>query len=526
MIHTLLRKWFFARLKLPRDVHRFAFRKFTNRPLIQFEDRAITYGEMQDRAYRLAAAWAAFGIAKGDTVFVQADSTETYFTARFAALEAGVVITLFHAAHSPAFILLAAKAANPKLLILDEASCPDCKTLLATHMPELPIWETGKGGAVQRAMSASQPKPSSNVIAPGDPMTLIFTSGTTGAPKGVISSHRATILSIKMVVANLKGKPDRNARNVTLSAIPMAGAGSGLILPTCLGGGTLVVQDRYTCENLVALIERFKVTRLFLTPSQLIDIIDTPTSEDSRLASLNHVVYGTSAMPAAKLEEAIKRFGPIFQQGYGQAEVLPPVSLLSVADHLDHGEIAPRHILRSCGKVVDGVAVRVVDPQGNAVANGEIGEILVKTPTRFSTYLNLAQNQDVILDDGFFRTGDHGVLDDTGYLSVVNRTADIIHTKHGTIFPRNIEEEAHDVPAVKECSMVEINGAATLCVSLRAQFKTTDTSQIITEISGLLAARFPQWMLPSSIQIFDEIPRSYLGKIIRNKLKEQLEHAS
>jgi fatty-acyl-CoA synthase len=227
-------------------------------------------------------------------------------------------------------------------------------------------------------------------------------------------------------------------------------------------------------------------------------------------------------MPAAKLEEAIKRFGPIFQQGYGQAEVLPPVSMLSSGGHMTDGKIASRAILSSCGKVVDGVEVRIVGEQGHAMPTGEMGAVQVNTPTRFKTYLNPAQNEGVILDDGFFVTGDHGYLDEENYLHILDRQPDLIASDGGMIYPRLVEEEAHDHPAVKECCLVAVGQQPVLCVSLRKDFANNSKQLIHDEILDLLRSRIKGWQMPTTIEFMNAMPRSLLGKVLRREVRETL----
>ena len=520
-LNKLLTNIFLSQIKLPRDIHRYAFRKYPNRIALQFTDNAVTYAQLQNRAFRLVQAWHAMGIKQGHAVFTQIETAQEFFEIRTAALEAGIILTGFHAQHSPEFVSNAAQKLNPKLFIIDQAFAPNTQQAISQAVPNIPIWSIGQHGEYNQQIAAHTASPSTQKPSPSDPMTLAFTSGTTGAPKGLISSHGAAVASLKLLIKNLKIKPDRNAINISMSAIPIFGAGSGLIFPSMLSGGTLVVMNDYTPETMITLIKKHKVTRLFLTPSQLIDLLETPTSIDEDLASLSSIIYGTSCMPAAKLEEAIIRFGPIFQQGYGQAELLPPVSMLSPEDHMQNGIPARRHILQSCGKVVKGVKLRIADANNNSLPTNSIGQIHVKSPTRLQTYLDPAQNKGVILNDGYFCTGDHGYLDAEGFLHVIDREADIISSKNGTIYPRLVEEPAHDHPAIRECCLVEKNNHPILFISLRTNYKNADQATIIQEVHTLLSQRLPANNLPHEIRVLITIPRSFLGKVMRKEVRNK-----
>lgn len=522
MITKLLTNLFLSRIKLPRDIHRFAFRKYPDRTFVQLPDTTITYRQLQDRSYRLAQALEAAGLKPGDGIFVRVDTGPEFFEIRTAALESGIVQTPFHALHTPEFTTYAFGEAKPKLFIVDKAFDNGSIEALQAIAPDLPIWIIGENGEYERQIASHAPKQSSVNFPASNTMVLGFTSGTTGTPKGLLSSHKAAVDSLKLLIKNLELKRDKKAVNIGLTSIPLVGAGSGLIFPTFLSGGTLVLMDKYSPENLIRTVKKFGVTRLFITPSHLIDLLDMPESVDVELKTVSHIIYGTANTPAAKLEEAIARFGPIFQQGYGQAEILPPVSLLPSAMHMKDGKIAPRSVLQSCGKVVEGVDVRISDPDGRRLPDGEIGEIHVLTPTRLTTYLDPAKNEGVILPDGYFVSGDHGYINADGFLHVVDREADTIKTEHGTIFPRLIEEEAHDHPAVKECVVIAIDGKPVLFASLREKYKDANHKTISAEINSLLDQRIEPWKMPQTIQILDAMPRSFLGKVMRRNVWEKI----
>jgi len=522
MFRSLFLNWFLSRLKLPRDVHRNAFNKFATRVVLKSKEKEVTYAQLKDRSYRLVAAWQAMGLKKGDIVFSQVGAEEALFEIRIASLEMGIVLTSFHSSHASEFIDYAAEKVKPKLFIVNPEYGKGSAEALSCTKPELPIWKTGKEELYEKQISSHKPHVSSETIFPEDAMGLGFTSGTTGAPKGLISSHGAMIDSLKLLVKNLEQLPARSSKNISLTAIPFVGAGSGLILPTFLSGGTIVILEEYSPINLVEAIKKNGVTRLFVTPSQLIDLLEMPTSVDADLATLSHIIYGTAPMPAAKLEEAIKRFGPIFQQGYGQAEILPPVSMLRSSEHIAKGKIASRTVLRSSGKVVKGVEVRIVAADGRTVPTGKVGEVQVKTPTRLKTYLDPKQNKGTILPDGFFVTGDYGYLDSDNYLHILDRKDDLIQVESGLIYPRIVEEEVHDHPAVKECCLVALADRPILCVSIRNSFSNIAKDTIKEEIKSLLKARVQSWQMPSEIVFETALPRSLLGKVLRREVRDKL----
>jgi len=522
MLATLLTNIFLSRFKLPRDVHRYAFKHYSSRILLQTENSIITYASLQDRAYRLVSAWQDMGLVKGDIVFVQVKADEELFEIRTAALELGVLLTSFHEAHPASFLVYAAGEAPPKLFIANPEYGQGSTDAMLSERPEIPVWKTGTSERYELEIDTHEPIDINTIISPLDPMGLGFTSGTTGKPKCLISTHGAAISSLKLMIRNIEKIPTKLEREINLTAIPLVGAGYGFIMPTIINGGTLLTLDEYSPEKLVNSINKFGVTSLFITPSQLIDLLEISTTDDQKLTTVKQVIYGTAPMPAAKLEEAIKRFGPIFQQGYGQAEVLPPVSILGSSEHMQNGHIAPRTVLTSSGRVVDGVEVRISGPTGQHLPRGSVGEVQVNTPTRFKSYLNPEQNKGVILEDGFFVTGDHGYLDTDGYLHILDRRADLISTHEGVIYPRLVEEEVHDYPAVRECCLVAVAGQPVLCVSIRNAYLDMDKSEIKTGILNLLDSRVSSWQMPVDIVFVEQMPRSLLGKVLRREVRDKL----
>jgi fatty-acyl-CoA synthase len=310
-------------------------------------------------------------------------------------------------------------------------------------------------------------------------------------------------------------------RDTFVLGIPLVGAGSGVVLPMLFSGSTLVIPPAYTARQVMAAIIEHRATRTFLTPSLLIDFLDMPEAD---LSSLRNVIYGTAPMPVPKLEEAIRRWGPIFQQGYGMAEVLPPVSLLQMDDHGTQDDPAPRPVLRSVGKIVPEVKVKIVDSRGEEVEPGEKGEILIDSPTTFNGYWKAPELNQRVLRDGWYHTRDIGSIHPQGWLHVLGRRADIIHQNGEEIFPLEVEEIAHDHPAVKEACLVgdSKNQTMILAVSLRQNHRRDDPRNVAEDIKRRMAKNLPEANHPDQVAIFNELPRSYLVKVLHREVRERI----
>ena len=517
---TWMVRCYLARLKTPRDVARVAFRKYAARMAVVDEQRSVTYAELGQRTYRIAAAWRSLGVKSGDVVAVCLSDSVCQVEARLAAAECGSVLCLLAPWSSTEQLALSLGLVEPKLFIHDGSDAA-LNLELNRRFPTLiqlrlqdgePAWLTPGPAA-----------PCAGEIDPLETLSLGFTSGTTGTPKLMSATYGVYLTSIRLMVDNVGVGRSSATPDVMLVGIPLTGAGSGVLLPTLLSGGCLVVPTRYDAPSLIEAIARYRVTRVFTTPSLLIDMLDHPRLDEMDTSSLRNIIYGTEMMPAAKLEEALRRFGPILQQGYGSAEVLPPVSMLQPREHMPDGQPAPRSVLMSCGRVVPQVSVRIVDEDGRDLPAGTPGEVLVKSPTLFRGYGKRPDLSSDNFRDGFLRIGDMGVLTTDGYLTMLGRKPDVLQRDGQTIFPRYVEEALHDHPSIKEASYVQGPQGTVMAFSLRwAHRRPQAQGYWSAELAQHLQTRVPSWQAPDHYHLFDELPRSPLGKVLRREVRARL----
>ncbi len=524
-----IRNWLVQRMlnrfKIPRDMIRFAFRRHKENKAIITAQKAVTFQELENRTLSLATGLAGLGIQKGDSIFVMVTNGINQIEISMTGFETGIMLTSFNARYTKENILRAAELIKPKLFIYDAPIAEDAATLLKDNIPDLQFLEIGEN--YENFIVKHPAQNSKNKIDPNDIVALGFTSGTTGEPKALPATHGVFVKSLQLVVKNVGIGPKKKKPDVFLVAIPLAGAGSGVVLPAILSGAAILVPSAYNAGLFLELIQQYKVTRMFITPSLLIDLLDHPKLDDYDLSSLGNVIYGTETLAAAKLEEAIKRFGPIFQQGYGSAEVLPPVSMLQPKDHMEKGKIANRNVLTSVGKVVPQVKVKIENDGGHTLPYKEIGHVMIQSPTLFKGYWKRPDLTARAIVDGWLKIGDLGYLEADGRLHILGRLADLIIKEGHTIYPRQVEEHVHDYRAVKECNLVQVEEKAILAVSLRHTYRNLDNHhKIKQEISDLLKERLEVYQLPDKIEIFEELPRSFLAKVLRREVREFLKTTS
>jgi len=436
---------------------------------------------------------------------------------RYATLEMGAKLGSIAPWSEPAQVLSVTRLGTPAFLFSDARLPGRVKAALA----QLPLAEDRRveTGPAWEALLASAPARRSRAhLEPSSLAAVGFTSGTTGTPKVLGVSHGALMKSLALTAINVRAPVGQD--EVLLSAIPLNGAGSGLVLPLALTGARLVIAASVEPAALVHTLRAERVTRMFLTPSQLLDLLDEDGFTRAGLPALRNIIYGTAAMPVPRLEEALEKLGPIFQQGYGMAEVLPPVSLLQMEHHVGGGAPAPREVLRSVGWVVPQVRVRVVDEALRDVEPGQVGEVLVDSPTVFASAWE-GQAQDAsVFHEGFLRTGDFGLLTADGRLTVLDRRADLLRWRGRTLFPRLLEEAAYAEATVKEACVVQAGAEEppVLFVSPR-KGRTVDVASLRRHLEGLLTPG----ERPEELRVLDALPRSRLQKLLRREVRAMLQ---
>lgn len=297
-----------------------------------------------------------------------------------------------------------------------------------------------------------------------------------------------------------------------------------MILPALQAGMTMRVPDRFDARQALSLMasERSGVT--FLTPSMLLDLLDEDL-ESFDLSSLRLLIYGSAATPSARVAEAVRRFGPVLLHGYGMSECLPPVSILWPEEHGTRVQPAEPFILRSAGRPFEGVRVRVEAESGAVLAEGRIGEIAIDSPTVTRGYWQDPERTAHALRGGWWHSGDLGFIDDGGRIHVLDRQQDLMTRGGHTVSPRCVEEAASEHPGVKEICVVQAPGSEriTAAVSLRRSARHgTEIGRFREELLEFLACRIDAQDMPDDVRVFEELPRSIQGKVLKREVRDAL----
>ena len=476
-------------------------------------DATLTYRELGERAERLAAGLAAWGIGAGDLVVTKLHTRWEWFAIHLALskLDAWHVSASWSLTDQELTHVLKDSAARVFIHDDGESRLPEG---LAAGVRELPLDATDDAVPDVRRMMQT---PTSERRLALQPATLvIFTAGTSGQPKGAVISFGRSSPPDPALAAyqddqrrTVPGGTQTRAlmcRPLHHLAGPVQGRG-------CLdAGGTLFILRRFDAETVLSMVERHRLTHLSMVPTMALRIVNLPPATRSRfdLSSIRMLHVGGAPVPYELKKRLVTLFGPdCLFEGYGSTE-LRYVTVMTPADQLRKPG--------SCGRPYAGVEVRIVDATGRALPRGESGEILVRTPLLFSGYLNRPREQWGIGDDGFFHTGDAGFLDEEGFLHINGRLKDMIIRGGVNLYPAEIEDQLLQHPAIQEAAVVGVADAdlgevpKAYC-ELRAGAKAT-----AEELRTFLASRVAPYKVPVAFEFQPSLPRNAMGKVVKRLL--------
>ena len=345
-----------------------------------------------------------------------------------------------------------------------------------------------------------------------DIATYNLSSGTTGkVPKIVQLTNKNWVTSVFTYILNANIK--KNQEGVFLCVVPYQTAGSTTFLPVTMAGLTyLVLKDKFSSSNIVKNINEYKVKRLYITPSWLIELFDWCKLQDERLVSLENIVIGTERISGVKLKEIISFFGPRITVGYGMVEVLPPLTMLLPKDYSNLNE----KVLGSVGKVLKGVKLKIVDKNFKDLPNGCRGRIIIKSKTASQGYLDNDRENAKCFKDGWFYTNDYGYFDKNNYLYILGRDTEIISKDKELIFARDIEDKIHELSYIDRCVVVKSNEEVQVFVVLKG-------GKLLEEVVDEICGVYRGFGLVFGVKVVcvDKFPITDLGKLDRKDLENR-----
>lgn len=349
-------------------------------------------------------------------------------------------------------------------------------------------------------------------------MSLPQTGGTTGSPKGVMLNH-SCFNANTYNSAQLNPRPEQ----VWLCAAPMTHVGGRIALCAMPRGARLVIMDRVDLDLVLELIQKEKVTDLFLPPTAIYTLLDHPRLDEYDLSSLKQLGYGSAPMNIERLKEAIERLGPIMSGGYGQTECPMSISAFRAEQHVENGEIVSDQRLRSVGRETPVSTVRIMDEDGELVAPNVEGEIVIRGPTVATGYYQDPEETAAIRRNGWHLTGDIGYLDDDGFLYICDRKKDMIITGGFNVYSVEVERVMAEFPGIKQAAVVGLPDAK--WGELVTAAVITDPNIVVEEeaLLGFIKEHLGSVKTPKRLEIVDELPLTPLGKVDKKALRIELQ---
>ena len=480
---------------------------------VEGDDLAFTYGELEDATARVASALLALGLKKGERVAWFGKNSATYFTLFFGAARAGIVMVPVGwrlAEPEAAFIIDNAEA---KLLFLGEGFEP-CTQTLGTLPGLIGCFTVPEAQTQFIKAERAEFEPSG----PDEAVLQLYTSGTTGNPKGAVLSNRNLFGLRKAGLENPAPYSLWDEDEAVLVAMPCAHiGGTGLGIVALASGLPGIVLSEFDPVRVFDAVENRGVTRFFIVPAALALLLNHPDCAQTDFSRIKYISYGASPIPLELLRQCIQMFGAEFVQNYGMTETTGTICVLPPEDHSVEGN--PR--MRSAGKPVAGVEVVIKGRDGTILPQGEIGEIVTRSTANMLGYWKLPEATASTMDaDGWIATGDVGYLDEDGYVYMYDRAKDMIITGGENVYPAEVESAIYGHPDVLEVAVIGVPdekwGEAVKAVCVAKPGHTIDQASIIEWTRPRIAG----FKVPKSVDVIAMLPRNPSGKILRRQLRE------
>ncbi|MFC1947622.1 class I adenylate-forming enzyme family protein [Chloroflexota bacterium] len=490
-----------------------------------YKSRRITFSEYNTRVNSLINSLRKMGVKRGDVIGILSYNCLEYADFFGAAWKGGYIASPFNFRlqaseleylinYSEATTLLvgpefidAIKSLKGKICKVNNFISIEGTTGDMVSIDELRGTESGEEPDIQ--------------VDEDDPLAIVYTSGTTGLPRGALYTQRRFMDNTKNLVMEMGLQPG----NKHIQVMPLFHIGGIHHFRAFLyiaGSNVIMHQRSFDPAATLQVIQDEKATDIDIVATHLVAMLAVPDKEKYDISSLKRMWYAASPMPVEVLKKGIETWGPIFAQGYGQTETGPEISDLTRED----GRVVDKSpeeqkILASAGRPSYGVHVRIVDQDNIDVAPGEMGEIIVQSKHLMVEYWNMPDDTNETLIDGWVYTGDVGYYDNSGYVYIVDRRKDMVVSGGENIYPREVEEVLYGHPAVREAAVIGIPDSYWVekvhaVISLNEGAAVTEE-----EIINFCKDKLARYKAPKSVEFIEAIPKNPSGKILKRELRDK-----
>ncbi len=482
------------------------------------EDRTANWAGFDRSTDLVAQGLLGAGLSRGDRIAYIGKGSDSYFELLFGAAKAGVIMVPVQWRLAPAEMATILCDARPLLLFVADDFAAQAAFLDEALGGEGTTITIDRAGFVAWR-DAAPDHDLSHDVDPDNVFLILYTSGTTGVPKGVMHSHRALLGGRRALYAasfdwNLWSDTDVNLVSMPIGHI----GGTGAAINAAFNGAASLVHAQFEASAVLDALHRYNITKLFLVPSAIQLLLREPGVRDADYSRLKTMFYGSSPIALDVLREAVEVFGCGFCQNYGMTETAGTIVYLPPADHDPQGN----RRMRGAGIPFPGTTIRIVDPETRGERNaGETGEVEIRTIQQMTGYWNKPEETARVLPgDGWLRTGDAGFLDEDGYLYIHDRIKDMIVSGAENIYPTEVENALFGHPAVADVAVIGVpdakwGEAVKACVVLRPGENASEA-----ELIAFARSRIAGFKLPKSIDFMAELPRNPSGKVLKRALRD------
>jgi long-chain acyl-CoA synthetase len=487
-------------------------RFFPHKTALIFEYQSFTYKDLDRLANRVANGLRGLGIERGDRVALFLPNIPEFVISYLGILKSGAVVVSLNVMLKSGEVKFILNDCTAKVLITtesliknvpDDSELPDLKHILIAE------GRTSKGISLEQLMScASQEGARAIEMDRDEPAAIVYTSGTTGFPKGATLSHGNVISNVYSKNRCCRMQPEDRL----LLYLPLFHCfGQNAILNAGLNAcATIIMQRRFEPEQLLKTIVSNGVTMFFGVPTVFIKLLNMNTSGYD-LSSIRYYFTAAAPMPVEMVQRWQEKYGRVIHEGYGLTETSPFASY-------NHDL---KYKFGSIGTPIENVEMKVVDCDGAEVQPGELGEIIVRGPNVMLGYWNRPFETAQVLINGWFHTGDMGRMDEDGYFYIVDRLKDMINISGFKVYPAEVENALYEHPAVAEVAVYGVPDPLKGEIVQANILLKADRAATEDDIIAFCSKRMATFKVPHVVKFVDSIPKNATGKVLKRLLREE-----
>jgi acyl-CoA synthetase (AMP-forming)/AMP-acid ligase II len=481
-----------------------------------FGDRQTSFAELDRRASQVANGLLAEGLKPQTRIALLDKNSDSFFEILFGSAKSNTVLVPINWRLAQSEVAYIINDAAAEILFVGAEYCSMIEQLgqqLRTVRKVIALGCEHRSWESYEAWRDRQAELDPDLPAAGSDVAMqLYTSGTTGRPKGAQLTNDNFLMLLPTAAQELGNWSERDISLVCMPLFHIGGSGWALI-GFYAGAKNIILREAATCQILRA-IEEHRVTKIFLVPALISFLMRDPEFAKRDLSSLELIVYGASPIALDLIRAAMAAFKCKFGQVYGLTETTGAITYLSPEDHIEGSR------LRSCGKPLSGVQIRVVDADGRTLGPGQVGEIVCSSPQNMKGYWKLPRDTETAIRGQWLHTGDAGYLDQDGYLYIYDRIKDMIISGGENIYPAEVENVLFGHPAVADVGVIGVPdpewGEAVKAIVVKKPGAEVTAEELIE----FARARIAHYKAPKSIDFVESLPRNPSGKILKRVLRE------